>query len=77
MDCKQKCFFWGMGEMRMRQEEVVFGWEAGKVSLQSRAKGVGRAGEESEKIPTGTRSRLWNAQRLLASCKTCHRTLLH
>ncbi len=53
MDCKQKCFFWGMGEMRMRQEEVVFGWEAGKVSLQSRAKGVGRAGNPSRKNSYG------------------------
>ena len=31
--------------------------------------GGGGEGKEGEKIPTGTRSRLWNAQRMLASKK--------
>lgn len=37
------------------------------MSLQSRAEIIGEVGDPGEKIPTGTRSRLWNAQRMLAS----------
>ena len=58
-------------------------WKGGEDCEMGAGLGRGKVGESSvpgggcrnrgirdEKIPTGTRSRLWNAKRMLNSCKT-------